>query len=107
RDETDPEPLATPPPELARKLGEPAPELRNRLRLERDLHGLRRRARRRARRPGHERELDELAPREPLAQGRAPRRVLARRVQPTPDVDDDRRRRRHVVGEPARRRLPP
>ena len=105
RDEADPEPFAPPPHELTRELPEPAAELRNRLRLERELHGLRQRPRGRARCAGHERELDELAPREPLAQGRARRRVLAGRVEHARHVDDDRRRSRHVVGKPRRRSL--
>src|SRR5207249_5789710 len=37
RDEANPEPLAAPPPDLARELAEPAAELGNRLRFERHL----------------------------------------------------------------------
>src|SRR2546426_7941229 len=82
RDEADPEPLNAPSPDLARELCEPAAEERNRVRLERYLHGLRQGSHPCARRAGHERELDQLAPGESLAERRAPPAVPPGRVAP-------------------------
>jgi hypothetical protein len=96
-DEPRPEALRAPALELDLEPVEAPVELGDGMRIERPLSGAGRRAGRRARRLGHERQLDELAPGEALADRPLPRRFVGRRVEHTRHVNDHRGGGGHVV----------